>query len=311
MGEKITNDNIDEYITAYIDCEIKDSTLEKQFQDILQKDVTLFKKYRSELLTKNFFQTRLKNQEVPISLYSAITRNIDSVISSVIRKQQAVVSVPDHPISASSSFPEYLSKIISVPVKIGKLKVPRYAFAIVLILIVLGIGFLSGKKNQGQLNPYIANGTEKSIMIQALNNFHKIEKGEIKPQCNSGNETEVKNYLKNNLDYEAYIPCIENCELIGAVCNEFNGQKVAHLVYRSGKDIFYICETPSKSLNHQCFEIPEQVQNEIISKKFYMCDKVDLDNDCTMLMWFTGNICCTSVSNMPKQKMYAAFTNFK
>ena len=311
MGEKITKDNIDEYITAYIDGEIKDSNQEKQLHDILQNDDTLLKKYYSEVLTKKLFQTRLTNQEVPFKVYSEITGNIESIITSSAKKYKKTVPIEEHPISSSKSFLEYFIKVISATVNIGKLRIPRYSFAVVLIIFVIGFGLLSGRKNQKQLNPYIADGTEQSIMVQAVNNFHKILKGEIKPQCSSGNEMEVKNYLRENLDYDVYLPCIENCQLIGAVCSEYNGQKVAHLVYRSGDETFYICETPSKSLNHKCFEIPEQVQNEIISKKFYMCDKIDIDNDCTMLMWFTGNICCTSVSNMPKQKMYAAFTNFK
>jgi hypothetical protein len=214
-------------------------------------------------------------------------------------------------LSTSNSFLDYLKKIITVPVKLGKVRVPRYAFAVILVIIIIGAGLLLNKKSEGQLNPYILNGSDKSIMVQALNNFHKILSGEFKPQVNSKDESEIKKYLKANLDYDVYVPCMENCDLIGAVCNEYNGQKIAHLIYRSGDDVFYICETPSKSLNHKCLEIPDPVNNEIVTKKFYMCYKIDYDNDCTMLLWYTGNTVCASVSTMPKQKMYAAFINFK
>jgi hypothetical protein len=204
-----------------------------------------------------------------------------------------------------------MSRIITASVRIGRIAVPRYAFAILLMIIIIGAGLLLNKKGQGQLNPYIANGTEKSIMVQAVNNFHKVMKGEFKPQVNSKDEGDIRKFMKDNLDYEVYVPCIENCEGISAILDEYNGQKRAHIVYRSGDDVFYICEMPSKSINPKCMEIPDPVHNEIVTKKFYMCDKIDYDNNCTMLLWYTGNVVCASVSTMPKQKMYAAFTNFK
>ncbi len=311
MGEKITKDNIDEYITSFIDGEVNDIKIAQELDDILSSDNNLYNKYQSELFTKNLFASRLKMQDVPDSLHFNITNSIENLISTSINKSKSF-QISEHPIAESRSFVEYFKKIISVPVRIGKYPIPRYAFAIVLIVIIIGAGLLlNNRKDKSQLNPYIADGSENSIMVQAVNNFHKILKGEIKPQISSKNESDVKNYLKSNVDYDVYIPCMENCESISAVCSEYNGQKIVHIVYRSGDDVFYICETPSKSLNKKCMELPEAVHNEIVSKKYYMCDKIDLDNDCTMLMWYSGNIVCTSVSTMPKQKMYSAFTNFK
>lgn len=308
MGVKITKDNIDEYITSYIDGEINDPSLEKEINDILSKDDTLLKKYLSETLTKKLIRSRLQPQEVPDNVSARIMNSIDNLITSSINSGARPQT---HPVSESRSFTEYMKRIITASVRIGRIPVPRYAFGIVIVMLIIAVGLLVNKKSRGQLNPYIANGTEKSIMVQAVNNFHKFLNGEMKPQVSSNSENDVKKYLKDNLDYEVYVPCVENCEVIGAICDEYNGQKRAHILYRTGDDVFYICETPSKSLNHKCMEIPDPVHNEIISKKFYMCDKIDMDNDCTMLLWYTGNLVCASVSTMPKQKMYAAFTNFK
>ncbi len=312
MGEKITKDNIDEYITSYIDGEISDSAVKKEVNSILSNDETLQKKYNAELLTKNFLRSMTLEQDVPLTVLNRIKNSIDDVIASASLKSSKEPSeTEDHPIYTSSSFFDYIRIIIASPVRVGKFGVPRYAFAIVLILIVISGGLLMNQRKPIQLNPFIADGSDKSIMVQAMNNFHKILKGEIKAQINSSDAGQVKDYLKNNVDYEVYIPCIENCELVGAVCNEYNGQKIAHIIYHSGDDIFYICETSSKCLNRRVMEIPEPVHNEIMTHKFYMCDKVDKENDCTMLVWYTGNVICTSVSTMPRQKMYAAFTNFK
>jgi len=311
MGVKITKDNIDEYITSYIDGEINDPKLEKDINDILSKDDILLRKYLSETLTKRLIQSRIHHQEVPGNLFANINNSIENLIDSCIESKKVVMKDDYHPLQTSRSFPEYFKHIISVPVNFIGFSVPRYALAVLLILIIFGTSLLLTRKNDSPLNPYIANGSDKSIMVQAINNFHKILKGEFQPQISSHDENVVRKYLKDNLDYEVYVPCIENCQTMSVICNEYNGQKIAHIVYRSGDNIFYICETPSKSLNNKCLEIPDPVHNEIVTKKFYMCDKVDSDNDCTMLLWYSGNVICASVSNMPKQKMYATFSNFK
>jgi len=312
MGEKITRDNIDEFLTSYIDGEIKDTALKAEVDDYIRTDEALQKKYNAELLTKSFLSSRLTNKEVPLEVFNKIRVSIDDLVaaSSLINHKHAV-ETDNHPIYTSTSFYDYFKKIISYPVRVGSLSVPRYSFAVLVIVLLFGSTFLFNRQNSSPLNPYIADGSDNSLMVQAMNNFHKIMKGEIKAQINSTDAGQVKSYLKDNLDYDVYIPSIENCELVGAVCNEYNGQKVAHIIYHSGNDIFYICETSTGCIKHRVMEIPEPVHNEIMTHKFYMCDKVDKDHDCTMLLWYTGNIVCASVSTMPKQKMYTAFTNFK
>ena len=312
MGEKITRDNIDEFITSYIDGEISDPALNAEMDDYIRNDEEFQKKYNAELLTKSFLISKLPNKEVPLAVFNKIRVSIDDLIAeSSLKNHKHAVETDNHPIYTSTSFYDYFKKIISYPVHIGKFSVPRYSFAAVLIILVIASSFFIKRNNAGPLNPYIADGSDNSMMVQAMNNFHKIMKGEIKAQVNSTDPAQVKSYLKSSLDYDVYIPNIENCELVGAVCNEYNGQKVAHIIYHSGNDVFYICETSTGCIKHRVMEIPEPVHNEIMTHKFYMCDKVDKDHDCTMLLWYTGNIVCASVSTMPKQKMYTAFTNFK
>ena len=94
-------------------------------------------------------------------------------------------------------------------------------------------------------NPYIISGTEKSIMVQALNSFHKILDGDVKPQLKSSNAAEIEKYVKDNANFNAYIPNIESYHLEGVMCSEYNGQKLAHLIYiNNDNDVIYIYQTP-------------------------------------------------------------------
>lgn len=89
--------------------------------------------------------------------------------------------------------------------------------------------FSGGKKTR---NPYILTGKESSIMIQALNSFHKVVKGEVKPQLTSSNAAEIEKFVMEKAHFDPYVPEIENYKLAGVVCNEYHGQELAHIIYQ-------------------------------------------------------------------------------
>lgn len=311
MAEDITNENLDEHITSYIDNEDKDSDTHRKVYEMISYDELTFKKYRSELLTKEIFRTRLQTANLPASTFNRISNSIDGLIQNAIEHKSIKGVREDLIADYGKNFISYLIKLLTTPVRFKGIAVPRYAFSLIILLVIVGAVILIN--NQGKhipLNPYITNGTDKSVMVQAVNNFHKILSGEIKPEMQSSNCREVSSYLKDKLKYDVYVPQINDYSLIGASGNDYNGEKLAHLVYSSGDEILYIYETQSKSVNHTCLDLPDPVHNEIVKQKFYMCDKVDANN-CCMFLWYKDNLLCASVSTMPKQDMYSTLTSLK
>jgi hypothetical protein len=306
MGVNITDDNFDEFLTSYIDGENKDTKLDNEIKRHIESNDKVSRKYMSELLTKRLFSTRLVQVDVPEALVLKINNSIDKAIQKAETKT-AVSS--DTEIAYTGSFTEYLMKLISSPISIGRFAVPRYAFAAVIVLILITAGLMMNK-NTTELNPFIAAGSEKSVMVQAMKNFHKILAGDIQPEMKSSNVAQVRTFVKDKTKFDAYIPVIDDYNLVGAVCSEYNGQMLAHIVYTSGNEVIYIYETQVNSLHCKELELPDPVHSDILKNKFYMCDKVD-DNQCTMILWYKDNVLCASVSTMPKQKMYASFTSFR
>lgn len=305
MGQDITTFNIDELISSYIDNRISDPELKSQIEDKLKSDNTLKAKYQTELLTKKLINSRLGEVELPERTYMKVMDSIDSLIANAASKHQVPAHKLTEPVvSEYPSFWQSLKEKITAPF----FGIPRYAFGMAAIFILIGAFFVfgGGKKT---LNPYITSGTDKSIMVQAVNSFHKILEGEVKPQLSSSNAAEVEKFVKEKSNFSPYIPAIENYVLTGAVCNEYNGQKMAHILYKSGDEVFYILQTPVTCVEKKNLDLPDDVHSEILKAKYYMCDQVD-DNDCTMTLWIKDNIVCASMSNMPKQKMYATFTSF-
>ncbi len=308
MDESITHDNIDEFLTSYIDGQINDPDTDKKVKTFIEENDVVFKKYRTELLTRNLFRSRLASAELPSATVLKVNISINSLIKSA-SENQSYAAGDSSGDQYSHSFFEYLKKLISAPVVIRKVAVPRYAFAVVLIFLLLGAGLLM-KKGATELNPFISAGSEKSVIVQAMKNFHKVLSGDIKPEVKSNDADHVKSFVKNKANFDAYVPSISDYELLGVVCNEYNGQKIAHLVYSSGNEIIYIYETEVNSIHCKQLELPEPVHYDILRDKYYMCDQVDED-ECTMIVWYKDNVLCTSVSTMPKQKMYTSFTGFR
>lgn len=300
MGQDITTFNIDELISSYIDNQITDPELKAQIEEKLASDQKLGAKYKSELLTKNLLRSRLPEAELPAETYSKVMSSIDSLMASakVTAKQPEIITVHEYP-----SFWQSLKETISAPF----LGLPRYAYASAAIILIIGAVFLFNPKKE--LNPYITSGTDKSIMVQAVKSFGKILNGEVKPQLTSGNEAEVEKFVMEKSNFDPYVPNVDEYKLTGVICNEYNGQKLAHLIYKKDDDVFYIYQAPITCVTKKALDLPEDVHNEIVKTQYFMCDAVD-DNDCTMTLWIKDNVLCASMTQMPKQKMQATFTSF-
>jgi hypothetical protein len=305
MGQNTTTFNIDELITSYIDNQIPDAELRSQIEQMIASDSRLNAKYRSELLTRNMLCQRLPKVELPGSTYQKVLSSIDSLIAEINLKKNRDYSLPE----IQRDYPSFWQSLKeSVTAKF--IGVPRYAFAVLLVIVVSGVFVFGGGKKT--TNPHILAGTEKSIMVQALKNFNKVVKGEVKPQLTTSNAAEVEQYVKTNAEFNAYIPVVDNYILTGVVVNEFNGQKIAHLIYAGVNDVdemLYVYQTPVTCFQKKNLDIPEQVHSEILTATYYMCDGVD-ETDCTMTLWYKNNVVCASVSTMPKQDMQVAFARF-
>lgn len=303
MGLNTTTFNIDELITSYADNQISEPETKKHIEELLAKDQILNAKYRSEILTRNLYRTRFPEVELPKETYSKVISSIDDIIAGAQKKNNALESLAktqnQYPSFWQSLKESFTEKFIGVP---------RYAFAVLAFIIIGGfVVFSGGKKTK---NPYILSGTESSIMVQAVNGFHKIIEGDIKPQLSSGNAAEIEKYVMDKAHFQPYVPEIENYQLSGVVCNEYKGQQLAHLLYTDSKgQLIYILQVPVSAIQKRDMDLPEDVQKEIIKAKYYMCDEVD-DNDCTMTLWFKEDNVCASMTTMPKKEMVAAFTRF-
>lgn len=296
MEQKFTTFNIDELITAYIDNQIQNVETKERIKKLVESDETIRKKYLCELLTKNFLRKKLPLKDPPIVAYQMYEESVQALSENKVSTENNKGLI-----NTSNTGHGFLRQKFA--------DIPSYAYIFGLIVVIsLSLIFVVGK--QKELNPYIASGTDKNIMVQALRSFHEILKGEVKPQYSSSNAAEVEKYVSENAKFRPHIPYINDYKLIGVSCNEYNGMKLAHLIYKNDHDdVFYIYQTPIKGILSNDLELPEDVHKEIMKDKFYMCDEVD-ENNCTMTLWFKNDVICASLSKMSKEQMHTTYTKF-
>lgn len=307
MGLNTTTFNIDELISSYADNQITDPETKKQIEDLLSKDQKLSAKYKAEVLTKELLRSRLPEAELPKATYQKVMLSIDNMIADSKKKYSTASITGSNIAAAETEYPSFWQSLKQAFTEkfIG---VPRYAFAVLAFVIIGGLVVFSGSKKTR--NPYILTGTESSLMVQAVNSFHKVLKGDVKPQLTSSNAAEVEKYVMEKAHFDPYIPVIENYQIAGVVCNEYKGQELAHIIYKnSDGSMLYIMQVPISALNKKSVDLPDDVQKEISKAQYYMCDEVD-ENDCTMTLWYKENNVCASMTTMPKKEMYATFTRF-
>jgi hypothetical protein len=312
MGVKITSENIEEYITSFIDRQYQTDEERQRVKELIDNDELVYKKYKTELLTRDLFREKLFQEELPSTTFVKINNSIDGLVFSAIEAKKNTEHQYAQTRESHFNLPflAYLKKQLTSRISLKWVAVPAYSFAVLFFIILAAVSLFVHNNQSSGINPFVATGSDKSVMVQAVSNFHKILAGDMNPLLNSTDENEVCDYLKNGTKFDAYVPCLKNCDLKGAAFNEYNGQKLAHIVYTSGKEVIYIYETHISSIHCKSLELPEPVHNQMIADKYYMCDHADADG-CTLMLWFKDSLLCASVSKMSKHKLYNTLVSLK
>jgi hypothetical protein len=308
MSEGSTNYNYLELITSLVDNQHLNPSEREAVLKLIKSDESYRKRFESEMLLKNQLSAKLTSKDVPHNTRLKVINAIDNLITESTAEKQTV------PVELTAqqeiTFPDHIWNFLTSSVRLGKTVIPVYSIGAAAIVLIIIAAVIFRNNSTSVLNPYISAGSEKNIMVQAVNTFHKLLKGDIKPQIKSPDHAELSKLVSSKVNFNAYVPKIDDYNLVGALYNDYLGQQLVHLVYSSGDEMIYIYETHFDDICRQKLELPEPVHTEIITNKFYMCDQID-ENNCTLYIWYKGNILCASVSNMPKSKLYNTLAALK
>lgn len=279
-----------EFITAYIDSQLNDSEKEKA-KNLIDSDSNVYNRYIFEKLTKENLQQRLKNPETPLYVYQNIGNGIEDYIKKNSKKE-----------SAGNS-----SDIYQTQIDLQKSNLKRYLFLSSLgFIFLIAAAFL--------FNSYLKRNPdliEKDLVAVSRNVFDKVEAGQIDLQFKSDNAQILEDSMDKYLDFESYIPEVKDAVLIGGVCNEINGEKLAHFVHKKGNLIIYTLEANKKDIiekGDKLFIAPQFKDNVISGKNWFACNK---NKNRTAVIWYKDNVICSTIADMDCNDITAILTNYK
>jgi len=286
-----------EIITAYIDKQIKDTAEYEKIKKLVESNPDYYNRYIFEKLTKEEIQKRNKRIETPAYLYA----NIGNAISEFIRNAEIKHS------ALKSSNKDSISQIYSQHIVSEKSNLRRYLTYGSLVLIVL-VAFAFILNNFLQKNPQL---TENDLVAVSRNIFDKVESGEVKLQFKLNNAKDLTDSMNKYLDFKVFVPDVKDAELEGGVCNEQNGEKLAHIIHKRNGIIIYTLQADMKEVMNNSEKIilcPEFKDNVNAGKNWFQCNK---DKSRTAVIWYKDNVICSSVAHLDSHDISRTLTSYK
>lgn len=291
------NDNMKyELITAFIDNEIKDENEKERILKLIESDPDYYNRYNFERLTKETYRQRLKRIETPVYVYKKIGQEIDDYIKKA---------------SASNVTSKISPDIYTQQLNVNKSKLRRnliissFAF-VLLILTIFGLrNFLTSNTEF----------SENDLVSVSRNIFDKVESGQVNLKYKSNNAKQLADSMNKYLDFIAFIPDVKDAVLIGGVCDEINGEKLAHIIHKKGNLTIYTLQASknhvmtNEDTNEDKITLNETFKKYVKEgRNWFPCTK---DKSMTAVVWFKDNVICSTVAPMEPQDITVTLTNYK
>ncbi|MEP7147114.1 MAG: hypothetical protein ABI792_08910 [bacterium] len=288
-----SNANLDYLlISAYIDGEIKSEEEEQRIKKLINSDSNYYNRYIFEKLTKDTFHKRFSKIDTPIYIYKNIGKALDEYIQkSTVSKKSVTSDV----------------RIYSEHLKSQKSNLKRnLIYSSFAFILLIAVAFLFN--NILKTNPDLRDNDLSSV---SRNVFDKLQSGQVKLEYQSNNAKTLSDSMNKNLDFKVFIPDVKDAVLMGGVCNEINGQKVAHIVHKKGDTLIYTLQANLKELMFNkdkiilCDEFKENISE---GKNWFPCLK---DKNRSTVIWVKGNVVCSTVAAMDYKDIAVILTNYK
>lgn len=283
-----------ELVTGYIDNQLTQEE-KNHTQYLIDSDNDFYNRYIFEKSVKDILHKHNQRIDTPVYLYKNIGKEIDDYVTSARRSK--IIN------SDSYSAPTYFSHHDANKSNLRKyLLYSSFAF-----VVLIGLAFL--------LNNFLKNNPlfkEDDFVSVSRNVFDKIESGDVKIQHKCNNAKELADTMNKYLDFKSFVPDVKDATLVGGVCNEIQGEKVAHIIHKKGNVIIYTLQANLK-------EVMSNEENKIIlsdpykenvqkGKNWFPCNK---DKKRTAVIWFRDNVICSTVAELDSQEISSVLTNYK
>lgn len=141
------------------------------------------------------------------------------------------------------------------------------------------------------------------VIFQSLQNFTKLKNGELKPTLVAAKPEDIHQYLDNSgMDFAVVRP-MDCCTSYGALASEYNGVKLAQVVYTMSNDVMYVYQVRKKNVFDGSTLIIPPAARIALEKTGWYTDPHH--PNCNVVLWIEDQTLCAAVSSMKKDEMLA------
>jgi hypothetical protein len=99
---------------------------------------------------------------------------------------------------------------------------------------------------------------------------------------------------------------IESCDWYGASSSDYNGVKLAHVVYKIGDELMYVYQVSEQDVEKgSLLQLPLAARTALAETNWY----TDPDHpECNVVLWRDNGTLCAAVSTMKKDRILALLT---
>lgn len=179
---------------------------------------------------------------------------------------------------------------------------PAYIVAVAAVALIY---FFFPAPQTTSLDDMIRHVGERDVIEQATANFSRIRDGEIRPAMTTCSPENVYAYLHSQgLPFEALVRPMDKCDGYSAMVNEYDGVKLAHVVYTMGSEILYVYQVQrNESMSDTGhLSMPPAARDALVKTGWYTDPQ---HPDCNIVLWEENGTLCAATSSMSKTKMLA------
>lgn len=255
--------------------------IERAFHAHLAVCIACRNAYELEKLSKQIIRARVQRHQTPPGIYSSVLNRL--------RREYLQPGA-----AGESWFKQLLRPRALVPALGGGLA-----------LVIFLLFFSTPQRNPDLLTVHTASN---DIINRSYKNFVSIRDGELKPSLISCFPDAVLAYFEqHNPRFAVKLLNVPNSDWYGAMADEYDGVKLAHVVYKFGDEIVYVFQAnQSEVLNGSSLSLPPAARSALRTSGWY----TDPDHpDCNVVVWTVDGTLCTAVSSMKKERLLAMLTS--
>ncbi len=172
---------------------------------------------------------------------------------------------------------------------------PALAFGVACIAVILLLK-----------SPNVTSPKSSDFIIQSLDNYNSVVKGDIKPQLASSVPENLLDFFTGKTDFPVILPKMKDCRLVGGVSNEYSGMMLAHVMYKLDADMICMSQTCwEKVVKGEKISLPQEVKDELQRTGWFTKSYSD---GSTVVLWTKGRTLCAAVARMSKEDLIACLT---